>query len=226
MHKPNTAIMTTGGMDSTVLMYEQAKAGHDPLLITVDYGHIAFKKQLELITWHADHLNLRKPVVIDIEYKAWQKTAGLFDEGYKPNEENPLEEWDKLRYKNFFIEGRNMIMIAYVFAYCSTYQIDEVLAGYLYASIEWQSRRTYKLMTGDNSPQFVDAMNNLTSMGLSHQTRLRAPFYERHLDKADVYEIGTQLGVDFSKTYSCYFIPECGVCDNCRLRAKIIKKED
>ena len=210
-------------MDSTVLIYEQAAAGHDPLLITVDYGHAIFKKQLELITWHADKLNLRKPIVIDIEFKPWQKTAGLFDKGYQPKEDNPLEEWDKLRYKNFFIEGRNMIMVAYVLSYCSTYQIDEVLAGYLYAAIEWQSRRTYKLMTGDNSPQFVDAMNTLTNMGLSHQTRFRAPFYERRLDKEQVYQAGIKLGVDFSKTYSCYFSPECGKCDNCLLRQKIIK---
>jgi len=225
MYTPNTAIMSTGGMDSTVLLYETVNAGHNPLLITVNYGHAAFEKQLELITWHANYLNLRKPIVIDIEYKSWQKTVGLFTTGFKPNEESPLEDWDKLRYQNFFIEGRNMIMVAYVLSYCSAFKIEEVLAGYLYTEKEWQSRRTYKLMTGDNSPQFVDAMNNLTNMGLSHQTRLRAPFYERHLSKEDVYKIGIQLGVDFSKTYSCYFIPKCGVCDNCRLRAKIIKKE-
>ena len=89
-------------------------------------------------------------VTIKIEFQAWQKQPGLFTPGFIPNEENPLEDWNKLRYQNFFVEGRNLIMMSYVLAWCSTFKIDELLTGYLYGKEEWEKRRTVKLLTGDN----------------------------------------------------------------------------
>lgn len=220
MYQHTTAVMATGGMDSTTLlyMYKHLK----PIPITVDYGQVAFDKQVEMIQYHIDKLGLPPLVIIKIDFHEWQKAQGLFTSGYIPKEEAPLKDWDKLRYEDFFIEGRNMIMVAYVLAYCSTYAIDELLAGYLYGEEEWQKRRTYKLMTGDNSPQFVDMINLMSTMGFSHQVRFRAPYYEQRLSKQEVSEIGSKLGVDWVKTYTCYFIPPCGKCDNCLLRKQIL----
>lgn len=115
-----------------------------------------------------------------------------------------------------------MIMMAYAISFCSAHKIDELLTGYLYGKEEWKNRRTYKLMTGDNSPQFVDMLNLMSGVGFSHQVRIRAPFYESSWDKQEVHSIGEMLGVDFTKTYSCYFTPECGKCDNCLLRKEIL----
>ena len=110
-------------------------------------------------------------------------------------------------------------------AYCSAHKIDELQAGYLYGEEEWTKRRSYKLMTGDNSPQFVDMMNMLTSVGLSHQVRFRAPFYEMKWSKKDVYGVGKMLGVNHDYTYTCYFDKPCGVCDNCILRKQIMEND-
>ena len=222
MHKPKTGIMATGGIDSTVLLYKYRHLNPTP--ITVDYGHHAFQKQVEMLDYHIKKLQLPELQIIDIKYGDWQKTKGLFEPGYKPNENNPLEDWDELRYKDFFIEGRNMIMVAYVMAFCSAHKLDELLAGYLYTETEWNNRRTYKLMTGDNSPQFVDMMNLLSTVGLSHQIRFRAPYYEQRLSKQDVYNTGIELDVNFDKTHSCYFVPACGKCDNCLLRKNMMEK--
>ena len=222
MHKTRTAIMVTGGMDSTVLLY--MFRDRKPIPITVNYGHTAFEKQLEMIQYHVSELNLPDPIVIDIYYNDWQKKEGLFKNKYSPNEKDPLKNWDELRYQDFFIEGRNMIMVAYALAYCSKYKVDELLAGYLYGEDEWKHRRSYKLMTGDNSPQFVDMMNMLSGVGLSYQVRFRAPYYEQRRTKVDIVKIGRSLNVDFDKTYSCYFIPACGKCDNCLLRKQILNQ--
>lgn len=213
--------MATGGMDSTVLMYKYAHL--KPIPITINYGHYAFQKQVEMLNFHIKKLDLPDLQVINIRYGEWQKRPGLFQEGYAPDEENPLEDWDELRYKDFFVEGRNMIMVAYAMAFCSAHKIDELLAGYLYAETEWEHRRSYKLMTGDNSPQFVDMMNLLSGVGLSHQIRFRAPYYEKRMSKKDVYDMGCDLGVDWDKTHTCYFVPACGKCDNCLLRKEIMQ---
>lgn len=220
MHTPKLAIMVTGGIDSTTLLHLHAHLNPTP--ITVDYGHHAFDKQVEMLNHHIAKLGLPELVVIKMNIPEWQREPGLFEPGHVPAEVDPLGEWDQLRYKNFFIEGRNALMVTYAMAYCSAHQIDELLAGYLYCAEEWEKRRTYKLMTGDNSPQFVDAMNTLSGMGFTHQVRLRAPFYEKRWDKADVIAEGKRLGVDFDHTHSCYFVPACHKCDNCLLRDSLL----
>jgi len=215
--------MATGGIDSTVLLHNLVKMqGVKPTVITVNYGHTAFQRQVENLNFHIKELGLDPLVVIDINFAPWQKQPGLFTPSFTPTEEDPLNDWGKLRYENFFIEGRNMIMVAYALSYCSAHKIDELQTGYLYGEEEWQNRRSYKLMTGDNSPQFVDMMNLLTNVGLSNQVRLRAPYYEGKHSKEDVINLGFTLNVDFEKTYSCYFDEPCGKCDNCLLRAKYL----
>jgi len=220
MYKPTTAIMATGGMDSTVLLYQYKDVS--PVPITIDYGQAVIEKQIEMLQFHINRLGLPDLEVIKINFEDWQKKPGLFTKNYVPQEDYPLGDWDKLRYSSFFIEGRNMIMVAYAMAFCSSKRIDQLLAGYLYSEKEWMHRRSYKLMTGDNSPHFVDMINLMSMVGFSHQVRFRAPYYEMGLSKRDVYQIGLRLGVDFDKTYSCYFVPECGKCDNCLLREQIM----
>ena len=225
MHKAKTAIMVTGGMDSTTLIYEARRQGLDVTLITVDYGHDAFAKQIEMLTWHMKQLKIPEDrlITIPIRFPEWQREPALFTKGYKPAEDTrPLEEWDQLRYKEFFVEGRNQIMVSYAMAYCSAHKIDELWTGYLYHESEWEKRRSYKLLTGDNSPQFVDMMNLLSQLGFSHQIRIRAPFYENRLSKADVFKLSQKLGVDHDHTHTCYFVPACGKCDNCLLRAELL----
>lgn len=221
MHNRKVAVMATGGIDSTVLLYQAVEAGERPHVLTVDYGHPAFSKQLELLQFHTAHLGGLPLTQFPVRYLPWQKKGiGLFLQDYVPQETAPLEDWDKLRYEDFFVEGRNLIMVAYALAWCSAKQVDELRVGYLYGETEWERRRSYKLLTGDNSPQFVDAVNVLTQMGFSHQVRLRAPYYETRWSKTDTIREGRRLGIDLeNRTYSCYFLPACGVCDNCLLRA-------
>lgn len=219
MYKTKTAIMCTGGIDSTTLLYMNKEK--NPMPITVDYGQVAFQKQVEMLQYHIEKLGLPALQIIKINFPEWQRKEGLFKTGYKPDENAPLADWEELRYADFFVEGRNQIMLSYVMAFCSVNKIDEILTGYLYGEEEWTMRRSYKLMTGDNSPQFVDAMNQLSSMGFSHQLRIRAPFYEQYLSKLDVFQLGKELNINYKMTYSCYFIPACGVCDNCLLRKNL-----
>ena len=224
----NSAILATGGMDSTTLLYAAVlQEALEPTVLTVDYGHAAFEKQLALLTYHCEALNINPPVVIPVTYHSWQAKAGLFSgTGVSDDGDNPhgtaLFTEQKMRYAENFIEGRNLIMVAYSMAYCSAHGIDELRAGYLRGEAEWNNARAYKMFTGDNSPQFVDTINLMAFMGFSHQVRFRAPFYEQRVDKAGVVALGNDLGVDFGRTHSCYWPAACGTCDNCILRKDVL----
>lgn len=222
------AILATGGMDSTVLLYKSVF--HDciiPTLITVDYGHAAFAKQLEFLNFHRGRLGIKEEVVV-IQTHYHHAKPGLFT-GTEPGSDadNPMSpalfEHQDMRYADTFIEGRNLIMVAHAMAHCSANKIDELQVGYLRGHQEWSNQRSYKMFTGDNSPQFVDMMNLLAFTGFSHQVRIRAPFYEQRMDKNDVALLGLDLEVDFTKTNSCYWPEPCGKCDNCILRGNALK---
>lgn len=221
-------ILVTGGMDSTALMYEAAYIGHTVYPISIDYGHSTFSIQRSLVNWHCEYLQSLdldvKPVrFIPVTFHSFQRySQALFDPNYKCDEERPLAEWDQMRYKKSLVEGRNAIMVLYALGYCASEELDELWAGYLYGEEEWKNRFSVKMLLGDNSPQFVDTINILSLMGFSHSVRFRAPFYERRLDKADVYEIGKEYEVDYTKTHTCYFPVPCHKCDNCLLRDQIL----
>ena len=222
-------MLVTGGMDSTALLYEAVDKGHTVYPITVNYGHTAFAKQEELVRWHIEELKKRShritPLkVINLTFHDFQRyRPALFDTDFKCDEEDPLNEWGKMRYEKSLVEGRNAIMVLYAMGFCASLELEELWAGYLYAKEEWGQRFSRKLLLGDNSPQFVDTMNILSLMGFSHSVRFRAPFYERRLSKADVFDtIGIECGIDYSKTHSCYFPTPCHKCDNCLLRDEIL----
>jgi len=186
---------------------------HEIYPITVDYGHSAFPIQETLAKWHVEALRKRKLETIinplqniNVQFHPFQRhSQALFDPTHKCKEVDPLREWDKMRYEKELVEGRNAIMVLYALGYCAEMQLDELWAGYLYSEDEWKRRFSVKLLLGDNSPQFVDTMNTLSMMGFSHPTRFRAPFYEQRLSKEDVFLIGSQHSIDYSKTHTFLF---------------------
>lgn len=84
----------------------------------------------------------------------------------------------------------------------------------------------------DCRPEYIEAFQRLadlaTRRGLEGRPiAIRAPL--QHLDKAGIIGLGTRLGVDYSRTVTCYEPagPEglaCGACDSCRLRRDGFRK--
>jgi len=79
----------------------------------------------------------------------------------------------------------------------------------------------------DCRPEFIAAFENLANLATKAGVegkgfRIRAPLI--HLTKAEIIRWGTNLGVDYALTVSCYQADEtgaaCGHCDSCRLRAQ------
>jgi 7-cyano-7-deazaguanine synthase len=77
----------------------------------------------------------------------------------------------------------------------------------------------------DCRPEFMRAFETLANLGTKagvegHALRLHTPIIA--MTKAQIIRRGLALGVDFSRTVSCYQSDAagraCGVCDACRLR--------
>jgi len=77
----------------------------------------------------------------------------------------------------------------------------------------------------DCRPEYVEAFERLANLATKAAVegkplKLHAPLL--HMSKAEIIQQGTQLGVDFSLTVSCYQADDeglaCGLCESCRLR--------
>jgi 7-cyano-7-deazaguanine synthase len=70
----------------------------------------------------------------------------------------------------------------------------------------------------DCTPEFIGAMANAIYMASYSTIRLHAPLM--NLDKKGIVRLGTELGVPFGSTWSCYKGEQvhCGTCPTCRSR--------
>jgi 7-cyano-7-deazaguanine synthase len=78
----------------------------------------------------------------------------------------------------------------------------------------------------DCRPEFIEAFERLAQLATKAgvegiRFKIQAPLIA--MSKVDIIRTGTELGVDFSMTVSCYQAQAdgaaCGRCDSCRLRA-------
>jgi 7-cyano-7-deazaguanine synthase len=78
----------------------------------------------------------------------------------------------------------------------------------------------------DCRPEFIAAFECMANLATRAGVEGTAPVHLRtpliDLSKAEIIRLGTELGVDFSITVSCYQADAdglaCGRCDSCRLR--------
>lgn len=75
----------------------------------------------------------------------------------------------------------------------------------------------------DCREEFIRPMSEAMRNGTYAGVEIEAPYTK--ISKADICRIGTRLGIDYSKTYSCYKGGEkhCGKCGTCRERKEAFR---
>ena len=115
--------------------------------------------------------------------------------------------------------ARNTIFLSYALAWA------EVLGAFdIFIGVNAVDYSGYP----DCRPEFIEAFektaNLATAAAVKGEGKYKIHTPIIHMSKADIVLHGTELGVDFSLTHSCYD-PDpqgksCGQCDSCRLRLK------
>jgi 7-cyano-7-deazaguanine synthase len=117
-----------------------------------------------------------------------------------------------------YVPARNTVFLALALAWAETLDAERIVIG-----VNALDYSGYP----DCRPEFIAAFEYLaglaTKTGVSGRPmRVWAPL--QYLSKAAIVRLGTELGVDYSLTHSCYDpAPDgraCGRCDSCRLRAR------
>jgi len=118
-----------------------------------------------------------------------------------------------------YVPARNTIFLSFALAWAETLGAENIFVG-----VNAMDYSGYP----DCRPEYISAFEHLGNLatkagveGTQH-LKIHAPLIA--MSKADIVRKGTELGVDFGETTSCYD-PDpvgkpCGQCDSCLLRAK------
>jgi 7-cyano-7-deazaguanine synthase len=216
MSSPAPIVLLSGGLDSaTVLAAAAAAAGARPVALSFRYGQ-RHAHELEAARALASHYGLTQHVVIDVALGALGGSALTDPTVAVPKDRDVSAAHD---IPVTYVPARNTIFLSYALAWA------EVLGSRdIYVGVNALDYSGYP----DCRPEYLaafQAMANLaTRAGVEGTGRvtIHAPLIA--MTKAQIITWGTQLGVPYHLTSSCYDPTAdgaaCGRCDSCALRRK------
>ena len=208
-------VLLSGGLDSTTTLAIARSEGFDCYVMSFRYGQ-RNRVELQCAENIAKSLDAMQHTIVDIDLRAVGASALTADiEVPKDRSESEIIGSIPITY----VPARNTIFLSYALAWAEVLVADAIFIGV--NAIDYSGYP-------DCRPEYIQAyqkMANLatqTSVEGKTELTIRTPLLEK--TKAEIIQIGTALGVDYSLTLSCYD-PDmngkaCGRCDSCQLRRK------
>src|SRR5215471_4698233 len=202
-----TAVLLSGGLDSAVLLADEAAhAPHGVLVhpIYVGAGLAWEAAERATITALLDSEVLRgraRPLVsLSVDMRDVYAATHWAVAGEAPAYHTPDED--------VYLPGRNIILLSKAAVFCAASNIGRIVIGTL-------DHNPFP----DATPEFRASIAQTLSLGLAHPLRIDAPYAQS--SKADVIRTGLALAVPFEATLSCMKpvgTLHCGTCSKCRER--------
>lgn len=202
-------ILLSGGLDSATVLAMATADGYDCYCLSFDYGQ-RHKTEVEFAAALAKQFAAKEHRIINIDLRAFGGSALTDDSIDVPVD--GIESGVPITY----VPARNTIFLSYALGYA------EVLpAHHIFIGVNAVDYSGYP----DCRPEFVSAFETLANAATRIGTEgeritIETPLID--LKKEEIIQRGIELGVDYSKTVSCYQLTDkgtsCGVCDSCRIR--------
>lgn len=196
-----TILIYSGGLDSTVLLYDLVKTASEVKAISFDYGQ-RHKKELEYAALNAKRLEIEHRVVDLSSLIPLFGGSSLTDSSIEVPDGHYTEE----TMKSTVVPNRNLILISIAAAWAMSQQFDSVSYG---------AHAGDHTIYPDCREEFALAVGQVLALADWHPILLHRPYVKK--TKADICLRGSKLGVDFSATWSCYKggVYHCGSCGTC-----------
>ena len=214
MRKP-AVILLSGGLDSATTAAIARAEGFDLYALSLDYGQ-RHRYELQAARRVGQAIGVRRHVFLAIDLTALGGSALT-----GPIEVPKDRSLDQMQAEIpvTYVPARNTIFLALALGYAETVGAEDLFIG-----INAVDYSGYP----DCRPEYVAAFGRLAALATKAGVEGRAN-YQIHtplvaMTKAQIIRRGTELGVDFGLTHSCYD-PDpaglsCGRCDACLLRRK------
>jgi len=205
MRENKAVVSLSGGADSTTMLHLAMAECHEVAAISVFYGQ-RHKKELECAKAVCIEYNIPHKIV-DFTTLSVFGGSPLVDMNIDiPAQAENKQSVTVVPYRNIFLTT-----LAAAYAHQLGYNT-------IYMGATWEDLANYP----DCRPEFFEHLNRtLRSGGTIHDLEIRTPFI--NVKKNMIILLGYErLGVDYSKTWTCYRGGEkpCMECDACRERAE------
>ncbi|MBM9613732.1 7-cyano-7-deazaguanine synthase QueC [Desulfobulbus rhabdoformis] len=211
MNTRQAVVLLSGGLDSTTVLAIAQSQGFTCNCLSFSYGQRQ-EIELERARAIAQRAGVANHLVLRVDLDAIGGSALTADiEVPKDRPYATMEEEIPVTY----VPGRNILFLAHALSWAEVLGASDIFLG-----INAVDYSGYP----DCRPEFLQAFATMANLGTKAGAtgegfRFHAPLIE--LSKKEIIEKGMKLGVDYSKTHSCYDPIEgkaCGRCDACRLR--------
>ena len=210
-----TVVLLSGGLDSSTVLAIAVKEGFKPYAISFRYGQ-RHKVELNAASHIAKSFNVEQHIIIDIDLRQFGGSA-LTDNIDVPKERS--EEQIGTGIPITYVPARNTIFLSYALAWAEVLESSNIHLG-----VNALDYSGYP----DCRPEYIKAFEDMANLATKASTeegkKLSIHIPLINLTKAEIIQKGTELGVDYSLTCSCYDPSSqgepCGQCDSCQLRQK------
>jgi 7-cyano-7-deazaguanine synthase len=202
-------VLVSGGLDSATALAIARSEGYACYGLSFDYGQ---RHRVELLRARqvAEQIGVVDHKVVAMDLRPFGGSA-LTDDAIavpgQPSEGIPVT----------YVPARNTIFLSLALGWAEVLGADDLFIGV--NAVDYSGYP-------DCRPAFIAAFETLANLATragveGSRFHVHAPLIQ--MTKAEIIRTGSRLGVDYSKTLSCYD-PDaegraCGVCDSCRLRA-------
>jgi len=215
---PRAVVLLSGGMDSAVVLAEMRHAGFECHALSFDYGQ-RHRVELERAAEVAGMLGAASHRTARIDLRAFGASALTADIAVPKDRDVAVAHGIPVTY----VPARNTIFLAHALAMAESTGARDIAIGV--NAIDYSGYP-------DCRPEFVEAFERLANLatraGVEAAARgerwMRVHVPLLRMGKADIVRRGRALGVDLSRTISCYDPTPagtpCGRCDACQLRER------
>ena len=204
-------VLVTGGLDSVTVLAIAKEQGFDCHALSVDYGQ---RHQSELDAAKRVAAAAAVPLkILPLDLRAVGGSALTDDIDVPESETSGIPVT--------YVPARNTIMLSLALAFAEVLGADDIFIGV--NAVDYSGYP-------DCRPEFIEAYQQMarlaTKAGVEGgKMTIHTPLID--LTKAEIIRKGTELGVDYSMTVSCYQADgagrACGLCDSCRIRKEGFK---
>ena len=218
-NKPARAVvLLSGGLDSSTVLAIAQKRGFYVFALSFSYGqrHTA---ELESAKAVAQQFKAGRHVVVDIDLRRFGGSA-LTDDIAVPKGRDIAQMAEEIPVT--YVPARNTIFLSYALAWAEVLEAKHIFIGV--NAVDYSGYP-------DCRPEFIEAFERMANLatraGVEDELPLRIETPLLQLSKAQIIQMGNELGVDYALTNSCYDPLDSGApctnCDACLLRAQGFK---
>jgi 7-cyano-7-deazaguanine synthase len=216
-------VLLSGGLDSSTVAAIAKAQGYEIYALSFDYAQ-RHRRELESAKRVAESLGVARHLVINFDLR--NIGASALTSNIEVPKQGSTEDLMKQREEVIpatYVPARNTIFLSFALSWAETLEAPDIFIGA--NAVDYSGYP-------DCRPEYLRAFEQMANLAtkISVEGKLTfkiiAPLLS--MTKADIIRKGTELGLDYSLTWSCYD-PQpdgkpCGTCDSCLFRAKGFKE--